>query len=765
MPDTPVTLAAIRETRGLLGDRIHHTPMLSSATAARFVEGRPASGSRTGGCTSRPSTSRRRARSRCARRSPRISSLTADERARGAITISAGNAGQAYAWAGREAGVPMTVVMPLARRRVEGRRLPRIRRGGRAPRRPTSASRCEHLERAARGAGLVARASVRRPRGPAGQRVVSASSSSTTCRTSTSSSSPSAAAASSAAWRRRSRSRGPGSGSTAWSRRGPTRCSAALAADEPVRVTPRQRRRRPRCAIGRPLRARRSPSATSTDTCSSTTPRSSPGSGSRRADEAGARAGGRDGPRRGPDAARSRCGTAIACASSSPAATSRRIGWVSCSPRPARSRCTPDRPAPGGRRRRHRRRPAGRRRGPPAPPVHGPVGPRHQLRPAYPVRVCAPLHRAARAASPVAELAAASRPRVPAEVLEIPLETRELVRASLDLLTRCDSGPALPVLLHRVHRAGHPRPAVRDHRPRAGPRRPGHRRLRPVRRVAAFPSMALWIAPRVVPGGDPATSSRQVEARTLATAVDRRPDRGPSAPAAGVASRSRSEAAFWSMFLGPRSDWSSRHRRHDRRAGRGLRCCSSSASSPASFIDVGDLAADLARDLRAVRVRAGRRRARRGGPDRGDRALVPARPPPGRLAIVITLFGRVSQILVGIGYRHGARRRLPSARRGRTWSSDFPLVARRPDHRRARVRPRHAHVRGRGDRRGTRGPRLRRRSRTTRTGWRSAGRQPVDGRRPVGAVGDAGARARGADRAPRDGRRGARLPLAAASRA
>src|SRR4029078_7625445 len=45
---------------------------------------------------------------------PRAQSLPADERARGAITISAGNAGQAYAWAGREAGVPVTVVMPAA---------------------------------------------------------------------------------------------------------------------------------------------------------------------------------------------------------------------------------------------------------------------------------------------------------------------------------------------------------------------------------------------------------------------------------------------------------------------------------------------------------------------------------------------------------------------------------------------------------------------------------------------------------------------------
>jgi threonine dehydratase len=41
----------------------------------------------------------------------RIATLESDERARGVITMSAGNAGQAYAWAGREAGVPVTVVM------------------------------------------------------------------------------------------------------------------------------------------------------------------------------------------------------------------------------------------------------------------------------------------------------------------------------------------------------------------------------------------------------------------------------------------------------------------------------------------------------------------------------------------------------------------------------------------------------------------------------------------------------------------------------
>jgi threonine dehydratase len=114
MSHPAVTLDAIRETRSALGTRIHHTPMLSSATAAR-VAGHNAGArlsddrlylkaehlQKTGSFKPRAALAR-------------ISSLTPEERRRGAITISAGNAGQAYAWAAREAGVPMTVVMPEA---------------------------------------------------------------------------------------------------------------------------------------------------------------------------------------------------------------------------------------------------------------------------------------------------------------------------------------------------------------------------------------------------------------------------------------------------------------------------------------------------------------------------------------------------------------------------------------------------------------------------------------------------------------------------
>ncbi|HET9615381.1 MAG TPA: threonine/serine dehydratase [Candidatus Limnocylindrales bacterium] len=106
-----VTLAEILDARRRIADRVHRTPLLSSETAAHRIAA--AGGPRiaddrlylkaehlqkTGSFKARGMTNR-------------IATLDADRRARGAITMSAGNAGQAYAWAAREAGVPMTVVM------------------------------------------------------------------------------------------------------------------------------------------------------------------------------------------------------------------------------------------------------------------------------------------------------------------------------------------------------------------------------------------------------------------------------------------------------------------------------------------------------------------------------------------------------------------------------------------------------------------------------------------------------------------------------
>jgi threonine dehydratase len=111
---TPIVgLDEILAARELIASRVHRTPLLSSATAARFIAS--AGGPRiadarlylkaehlqkTGSFKARGMTNR-------------IASLDANQRARGAITMSAGNAGQSYAWAAREAGVPMTVVMAV----------------------------------------------------------------------------------------------------------------------------------------------------------------------------------------------------------------------------------------------------------------------------------------------------------------------------------------------------------------------------------------------------------------------------------------------------------------------------------------------------------------------------------------------------------------------------------------------------------------------------------------------------------------------------
>jgi threonine dehydratase len=108
---TPERIAAARER---IHGKVHRTPMLSSSTAAAFV--RAATGvsladdtvylkaehlQKTGSYKPRGMVNK-------------VATLTADERKRGIITISAGNAAQAYAYAGGAEGVPVTVVMPEA---------------------------------------------------------------------------------------------------------------------------------------------------------------------------------------------------------------------------------------------------------------------------------------------------------------------------------------------------------------------------------------------------------------------------------------------------------------------------------------------------------------------------------------------------------------------------------------------------------------------------------------------------------------------------
>jgi threonine dehydratase len=109
--DRLVGLDEILAARDRITGLVHRTPLLSSATAARFIA--EAGGPRLADARVHLKAEHLQKTGSFKPRGMvnRIAGLTAEERARGAITMSAGNAGQAYAWAGREAAVPITVVM------------------------------------------------------------------------------------------------------------------------------------------------------------------------------------------------------------------------------------------------------------------------------------------------------------------------------------------------------------------------------------------------------------------------------------------------------------------------------------------------------------------------------------------------------------------------------------------------------------------------------------------------------------------------------
>jgi len=109
-----VPIDEIVAARDRLIGRVHRTPLMSSMTAAAWT--RTATGVRLGDerlylkAEHLQKTGSFKARGM----TNRIVTLSPEAAAGGAITLSAGNAGQAYAWAGRTAGVAVTVVMPAA---------------------------------------------------------------------------------------------------------------------------------------------------------------------------------------------------------------------------------------------------------------------------------------------------------------------------------------------------------------------------------------------------------------------------------------------------------------------------------------------------------------------------------------------------------------------------------------------------------------------------------------------------------------------------
>lgn len=108
----PIDLAAIEAARAVIAGRVHRTPVLSSRAAAAVVE--RATGKRVGDGTLylKAEHLQKTGSFKSRGMTNKVATLTADERRRGIITVSAGNAAQGYAYAGAALGVPVTVVMP-----------------------------------------------------------------------------------------------------------------------------------------------------------------------------------------------------------------------------------------------------------------------------------------------------------------------------------------------------------------------------------------------------------------------------------------------------------------------------------------------------------------------------------------------------------------------------------------------------------------------------------------------------------------------------
>ena len=107
-----VPLSAIEDAAGRLDGYVHRTPVLSSRTAAIWTERATGAALADGLLYLKAEHLQKTGSFKARGMTNRIATLPEDARARGAITLSAGNAGQAYAWAGAAAGVPVTVVMP-----------------------------------------------------------------------------------------------------------------------------------------------------------------------------------------------------------------------------------------------------------------------------------------------------------------------------------------------------------------------------------------------------------------------------------------------------------------------------------------------------------------------------------------------------------------------------------------------------------------------------------------------------------------------------
>ncbi len=125
-PQHDMPLEQIQAAAARIRGRVHRTPMLSSRSAATALEA--ALGVRIGAGPGTDSEPRLFIKAEHLQITGsfkprgavnRVERLTAEERSRGLITLSAGNHAQAVAYAARTAGTPVTVLMPAGASRAK----------------------------------------------------------------------------------------------------------------------------------------------------------------------------------------------------------------------------------------------------------------------------------------------------------------------------------------------------------------------------------------------------------------------------------------------------------------------------------------------------------------------------------------------------------------------------------------------------------------------------------------------------------------------
>ncbi len=110
--DHLVTLDETLAARERIAGRVHRTPLLTSMTAASWTTATTGHRLRDDRLYLKAEHLQKTGSFKPRGMANRIATLPDAARTNGVITLSAGNAGQAYAWAGRTAGVAVTVVMP-----------------------------------------------------------------------------------------------------------------------------------------------------------------------------------------------------------------------------------------------------------------------------------------------------------------------------------------------------------------------------------------------------------------------------------------------------------------------------------------------------------------------------------------------------------------------------------------------------------------------------------------------------------------------------